>query len=359
MKNEYQIIGVMSGTSLDGIDLALIQLKVFEKKWSYSIIKATTVPYTNDWVNQLKEGINMSFAELEQLDMDYTEFLGQAINSFINQNNITAIDAICSHGHTIVHQPEHGITVQIGNLPEIADITKQTVVCDFRVQDVELGGQGAPLVPIGDKILFSEFDYCLNLGGFSNISFEGKRKRLAFDISPVNTVMNFYANKLGQAYDAEGKLAQSGNLDKTLFNKLNNVNHYYKGYPKSLGFEFVQDTILPITENILISPQDILHTFVEHIAYQTLRALPVKKGKMLVTGGGAYNNYLIQRMQQYLPQMELIIPDGQTIEYKEALLFGLLGVLRLRNEDNVLASVTGASRNHCSGKIYSPTSSES
>lgn len=356
MKNEYQVIGVMSGTSLDGIDIALIQFKVFEKKWSYTLKKATTVPYTEEWVNQLKEGINMSFAELEQLDMDYTELLAQTIKTFTNQNNIVDIDAICSHGHTIVHQPKHGITLQIGNLPEIAQLTGETVVCDFRIQDVELGGQGAPLVPIGDKILFKEYDYCLNLGGFSNVSFEEKRKRLAFDISPVNTVMNFYANKIGLPYDDGGQLARKGNLNSTLFNRLNNVNYYYKSYPKSLGLEFVQDIILPIIESIDSETTDILHTFVEHIAYQTARALPTKNGKMLITGGGAYNHYLIKRMQQYLPQMELVIPDGQTIEYKEALLFGLLGVLRLRNEDNVLASVTGASRNHCSGKIFLPTS---
>jgi len=183
----------MSGTSLDGVDLAEVFFSEENEKISFEIGKTQTVPYSQKWVEKLKNGINYSKKELIVLDSEYTALLGSIIKFFVSENNIQNIYAIASHGHTILHQPQNNYTLQIGNLPEIAGIVGQRVVCDFRVQDVQLGGQGAPLVPIGDRLLFSEFDYCLNLGGFSNISFEEKGQRLAYDISPVNTVLNFYA----------------------------------------------------------------------------------------------------------------------------------------------------------------------
>jgi anhydro-N-acetylmuramic acid kinase len=261
-------------------------------------------------------------------------------------------DAVCSHGHTILHQPHNGFTLQIGNLPQIATLVGETVVCDFRVQDVELGGQGAPLVPVGDRLLFAEYDYCLNLGGFSNVSFEHGGKRLAFDIAPVNTVLNFYANQLGLDYDDGGKIARTGNRNEGLFAALNALDYYQKPFPKSLGFEYVKTVVLPLLQNYPIALEDKLHTFTEHIAYQTAKALPNQQGKMLVTGGGAYNCYLMERMQHYVPQLQLIIPEEKTLEFKEALIFALLGVLKLRNEINVLCTVTGALHDHSSGMIY-------
>ena len=251
-----------------------------------------------------------------------------------------------------MHQPQNGFTLQIGNLPEIAKIVNKTVVCDFRVQDVQLGGQGAPLVPIGDRILFADYDYCLNLGGFSNISFEQNENRIAFDISPVNTVLNFYANKLGFDYDDRGKISKSGKINSDLLNALNALEYYKKPFPKSLGFEFVKTVVLPLMENYAIGIEDKMQTFTEHIALQTGLALPNSQGKMLITGGGAYNDFLITRIHHYLPNLQLIIPDRKTLEYKEALIFALLGVLKLRNEINVLSSVTGAKMDHSSGIIY-------
>jgi anhydro-N-acetylmuramic acid kinase len=215
-----------------------------------------------------------------------------------------------------------------------------------------LSGQGAPLVPIGDRILFSEYDYCLNLGGFSNVSFEDNSKRIAFDISPVNTVLNFYANKLGLNYDDKGKIASSGNINSDLLKELNTLDYYKKPFPKSLGFEFVKEIVLPLIENYSIPIEDKMHTFTEHIALQTSLALPNKTGKILITGGGAYNDFLIERMQFHLPNIKIIIPDNKTLEFKEALIFALLGVLKLRNEINALSSVTGAMKDHSSGIIY-------
>ena len=348
----YKVIGVMSGTSLDGIDLATVEFNFLDKEWSFKILEKETISYSEDWVNLLKKAINFSEEKLKQLNENYTILLGSIIKEFITKYNLNDIDAVCSHGHTILHQPQNGLTLQIGNLPNIAKIIGVKVVCDFRVQDVKLGGQGAPLVPIGDRILFSEYDYCLNLGGFSNISFEENNRRIAFDISPVNTVLNYYSNKMGLNYDDKGEISRKGNLNSELLNELNNLEYYSQSFPKSLGFEFVKEIVLPLIENYSITYHDKMFTFTEHIAIQTAKALPSKKGKILVTGGGAYNIFLMERMQFHLPTIELIIPDSELLEYKEALIFALLGVLKLRNEINVLGSVTGAKKDHSSGMIY-------
>jgi anhydro-N-acetylmuramic acid kinase len=351
-KESYSIIGVMSGTSLDGIDLAHINFTIKEDKWRYEILENETISYSENWLNKLKIALGFSGKELIELNEDYTQLLGSIVKSFIDKHQIKNIDAVCSHGHTILHQPQNGFTLQIGNLPKIAQIIQERVVCDFRVQDVKLGGQGAPLVPMGDRILFSEYDYCLNLGGFSNVSFEDNSKRIAFDISPVNTVLNFYSNKLGLNYDDKGKIARSGKVNADLLNELNALEYYKKQFPKSLGFEFVKEVVLPLIEKHSISIEDKMHTFTEHIALQTSLALPNKTGKILITGGGAYNAFLIERMQFHLPKIEIIIPDNKTLEFKEALIFALLGVLKLRNEVNVLSSVTGAKMDHSSGVIF-------
>jgi len=351
-KETYNIIGVMSGTSLDGIDLAYINFTLKDSKWNYQIFESETISYSENWLNKLKVAVSFSEEELIKLNEDYTDLIGNIIKSFIGKHKIKNIDAVCSHGHTILHQPQNGFTLQIGNLPKIAELVQEKVVCDFRVQDVQLGGQGAPLVPIGDRILFSEYDYCLNLGGFSNISFEENSKRIAFDISPVNTVLNFYSNKLGLDYDDKGKIARSGNVNSNLLHELNALDYYKKQFPKSLGFEFVKEIVLPLIEKYPISIEDKMHTFTEHISYQTSISLPKKEGKILITGGGAYNDFLIERMQFHLPKIQIIIPDNKTLEFKEALIFALLGVLKLRNEINVLSSVTGAKMDHSSGVVY-------
>ena len=348
----YKVIGVMSGTSLDGIDLAAVEFTILDQKWSFKILEKETISYTENWVNQLKEAVTFSEEKLTQLNENYTILLGGIIKDFINKYRLEDIDAVCSHGHTILHQPQNGFTLQIGNLPTIAKIVGTRVVCDFRVQDVQLGGQGAPLVPIGDRILFSEYDYCLNLGGFSNISFEENNNRIAFDISPVNTVLNFYANKLGLDYDDKGEISRFGKLNSDLLNELNELEYYSKPFPKSLGFEFVKEIVLPLIENYPIAIEDKMHTFTEHIALQTAKVLPSKNGKLLVTGGGAYNTFLMERMQFHLPSLKIIIPDAEILEFKEALIFALLGVLKLRDEINVLGSVTGAKKNHSSGLIF-------
>lgn len=345
----YKVIGVMSGTSLDGIDFAYIH---FEKKetWNFSIVHAETIPYTKSLENQLREAIHYDKDRLAAFDTLYTQYLAESIQSFIQKHNITDIDAVCSHGHTILHQPENGITYQIGNQEILAKLIQQKVVCDFRVQDVKLGGQGAPLVPIGDELLFSEYDYCLNLGGFANVSFHKDGKRIAYDICPVNIVLNTYAKQLGFDYDDKGKLAKSGEYLLALGEEINNLPYYKQLPPKSLGLEWVQEEIFPRLDAFKRKEIDILRTFTEHIAQQIARSFDIRT-KVLVTGGGAYNEYLLSRIQYY-KKVTIIKSSDELIEYKEALIFGFLGVLRLRNEVNCLKTVTGSQRDHSSGMIY-------
>lgn len=349
----YDVIGVMSGTSLDGIDLAWCR---FEKtdRWHFTILHAETSPYSQKWKTSLGNAIYLNQDVLKDLNEDYTRYLGETIRDFIEKikpfPQFKSINAVCSHGHTVLHQPQKGITLQIGNLPEIASLVKNRVVCDFRVQDVLYGGQGAPLVPIGDELLFSDYDYCLNLGGFANISTKKDGQRIAYDICPLNIVLNPLAEKLGFAFDDKGNLASSGKLIPELLDRLNALVFYRQQPPKSLGLEWVLQNVFPIINNYSSSVYDVLHTVTEHIAMQLANNMS-ENAKILITGGGAYNEYLLRRVGFY-KTLDVCIPDSRIVEYKEALIFGLLGVLKLEGENNCLASVTGAKNDHSSGVIF-------
>lgn len=343
----YNVIALMSGTSLDGIDICYLSL-VRDQNWSFQIQISKTISYSETWKELLQNALNNS--NLKMLDQRYTSYLGGIINSFLKEHAINDVIAICSHGHTVLHEPKKGVTLQIGNLPDIAKITGVRTICDFRIQDVSLGGQGAPLVPIGDKLLFNEYDYCLNLGGFANISFEQNGKQIAYDICPVNVVLNHYSNILGSEYDENGAFAKAGTINTTVLNELNGLEYYHRDAPKSLGMEWVQKFIYPILNKVK-DPKDAIATFTAHASQQI--ALHLKTGNVLVTGGGAYNSYLIASVRNKT-LVHIVIPENELIEYKEAVIFGLLGVLRLRNENNCLSSVTGAVKDHCSGVIHLP-----
>ena len=298
--------------------------------------------------------MSFSLEEIQDIDDDYTLYLSKVIQDFIDTNQIQSIDAICSHGHTALHQPKKGLTYQIGNKKLLATQLNQTVVCDFRVQDVKLGGQGAPLVPIGDKSLFPDFGFCLNLGGFANISTEISDERIAYDICPVNIVLNHYVKQLGFDYDDEGQIASTGKINSELFDELNKLPFYQKTYPKSLGLEWVKKEILPVIDAFNLEIKNVLRTFVEHVAFQISKEINKNDNvSVLITGGGAFNLFLIRRIKS-LTKNEIMTPSKEIIEYKEALIFGLLGVLKLRNETNCLRSVTGAKTDHSSGVIFNP-----
>jgi anhydro-N-acetylmuramic acid kinase len=338
---------------LDGLDIIYVTFK-FDRSWFFTIHNSETIPYDTMWKRKLKNLIELSSGELKQTDEEFTNYLAGTIEKFISKNKIEKIDFISSHGHTALHQPEQHITHQIGNLPILAQLLRQTIVCDFRVQDVILGGQGAPLVPIGDKLLFSEYDYCINLGGFANLSTEDNSTRIAYDICPTNIVLNHYVNVLGHDFDDEGKISKSGTIDEQLLSELNALEFYRQDYPKSLGLEWVNQVVFPLIDNFNLKTEDILKTFTEHIAVQISKEINKKESALvMITGGGAYNNYLISRINSKTKN-KTVIPSKEIIEFKEALIFGLLGVLKIRNEINCLASVTGAKHDHCSGKIFRP-----
>ena len=348
-KYDTKVLGVMSGTSLDGVDLAQIHF-IKDNQWNFEIVNAETIPYPDFWKKELQEAINFNRKDLEELNDRYTGYLAEIISGFIKKYGITNLDAVCSHGHTIKHEPENKYTLQIGNLPQLANMLNLKVVCDFRMQDVALGGQGAPLVPVGDELLFPEYDYCLNLGGFANMSTVKEGKRIAYDICPVNIVLNKLTEKLGFPYDDEGKIAASGSLIPKLLERLNALPFYAKLPPKSLGLEWVTATIFPLIENSGHKPEDLLCTYTEHVAIQL--AKDFREGAtVLTTGGGTFNSYLLKRIAHY-SKIEIVIPSKEVIEYKEALIFALLGVLKLRGEVNCLRSVTGARKDHSSGMIY-------
>ncbi len=349
IKNEYKVIGVMSGTSLDGIDLAHIHLKR-SSSWHFEILEAQTVAYSEKWVRVLKTLVKQDKRELQKIDEAYTAHLAHVISAFIKEFQLTHIDAVCSHGHTALHDPDNGFTYQIGNLPQLAELISQTVVCDFRVQDVEFGGQGAPLVPIGDALLFKAYDYCLNLGGFANISSENRGQRIAYDICPVNIVLNYYVNQLGLPYDNKGQLASQGEVHVPLFKKLNQLEYYSKSFPKSLGLEWVQSHVFPLMDSFKLDVKTILCTFIEHIAFQISKTIQPNT-KMLITGGGVFNTFLLDCLKKNC-DAEIIVPGKKIIEFKEALIFAFLGVLKLRDDVNCLSSVTGAFQDHSSGIIY-------
>ena len=349
----YNIIGTMSGTSLDGLDIAYCSFEFLENKWTYKIIEAQTINFPTKLKDNLKSGIDISGLELMKLHNELGQFIGQSTTAFIRQKNInqTEIDCISSHGHTIFHQPELNLTTQIGNGANISVITKLPVICDFRTADIALGGQGAPLVPIGDKLLFSEYDYCINLGGIANISFTHNSERNAFDVCPVNIVLNKLSQELGLEYDKGGEKAKSGKIDINLLTQLNSLTYYQEQHPKSLGIEWITKKVFPIIKNSKNTIENKLCTFVEHIAIQISKNIKSEKSSALITGGGTYNSYLLERIKVNTTN-KIIIPTTTIIDFKEALIFSFLGVLRIRNEINCLKSVTGATKDNIGGCIY-------
>jgi len=351
IKNLTYVIGLMSGTSLDGIDLVYVCFNTDDYK-DFEIIHAKTYQYSNVWCNKLRRDIHQSEQDIKVLDIEYGVFLGETINTFINEFTIENVDFVASHGHTVFHQPEKGYTLQIGDGQQIANITKLEVIYDFRTQDVEFGGQGAPLVPVGDELLFSEYDYCLNLGGFANVSFKKGNERIAFDICAVNIVLNKLTQELGFAYDDKGELARSGDYLLALGEELKQIPFYKKQPPKSLGLEWVEEEIFPKLFDTPKKAKDLLRTFTEHTAWAIAKTFP-KKASVFITGGGVFNVYLLERIKYY-KELNIIIPDKKMIEFKEALIFAFLGLLKKRGEVNCLKSVTGANKDHSSGVIFTP-----
>lgn len=348
---KYRVIGVMSGTSLDGIDIAACDFEYCHKSWKYRIVKAKTYEYSLAMRTSLAQSQHLNGLDLAYLDVAYGRLIGEKVNDFIDEFKLLP-DFIASHGYTVFHEPHKGLTLQIGSGAEIAALTKIKTICNFRVGDVARGGQGAPLVPIGDALLFSEFTACLNLGGFANISFPSDNGgRIAYDICPVNFVLNRFAQKAGYEFDINGDIGRKGMVHDDLLLKLNALDFYKKAAPKSLGREFVEKEIYPLLHHI-IPIEDVMATFYKHIAIQISNEINNKSnGRVLVTGGGAKNTFLIEQITAF-SKLELVIPDMKIVDFKEALIFAFLGVLRFIEQPNCLASVTGASTDNIGGAVF-------
>ncbi len=384
----YRVIGLMSGSSLDGLDIAFVEFTENAGKWSYEIKEAECYPYAGNWQERLRKATVLDSMKYQLLHAEYGRYIGGQVNQFINEYGLQyQVALVASHGHTTFHLPGKKMTAQLGDGAAIAAETGLPVVTDLRALDVALGGQGAPIVPIGEKLLLGDYDFFLNLGGIANISFNDAGKFIAFDICPANRVLNMLVSEAGKEFDEGGQIAAEGKINDILFERLNALDYYTRPFPKSLGNEFGTDTVYPMVKSADCSISDALRTYVEHIVVQIEYAVvsqsavvsrqsavgsrqsavetapetgtknqepKTQNSKLLATGGGVFNTYLVERLTELLNDInvELVIPDEKLVSYKEALIIALIGVLRWRQEYNVLSSVTGASRDSIGGALW-------
>lgn len=357
LMNTYCAIGLMSGSSLDGLDIAMVELVEDQGRWTYTWIAAECIPYTPEWMHSLSHARELDLCGFLRLHTAYGHFLGKQVAGFLNRHpNKEPIDFIASHGHTIYHDPEQGTSFQLGDGAAIARETGLSVISDLRNMDIAYGGQGAPIVPMGDQCLFPDYHFWLNLGGIANMTFREYRHWRAFDIAACNQVLNALAKELGQEYDDGGNLAASGKNSTALLEALNDLDYYKKPLPKSLDNSFTSLELLPLFKDFDIPVVDQLHTYVTHVVQQISDCLTTANHhqRLLATGGGALNNYLIARLSAELRQkdIEVVVPDLQTIQFKEALIMALLGALRIQGKPGVLCSVTGAVQDSIAGALW-------
>jgi anhydro-N-acetylmuramic acid kinase len=359
----YRVIGVMSGSSMDGLDIVYCVLDEIGGKWQYEIVHADCVAFDTDWIKKLAEVNTFNIEQYLQVDADFGKYIGEKINAFITQYQLEhKVHFIASHGHTTLHRPQLGFSAQIGCGASIAAVTALPVINNLRMMDVAHGGNGAPIVPIADQLLFSNYDLLLNIGGIANITMQQSAESVAFDICAANRILNVLAQEINLSYDKDGAIAQQGNMIASLFEKLNALDYYKQPHPKSLANEFGLETVLPIINATNGSVEDKLHTYTHHIALQIAKcckqltvSLTVKP-KLLITGGGALNKYLVNCIGQYTNnEIEIEVPSEITIQYKEALAMALIGALRWREEINVLHTVTGAKQNTINGALWMVT----
>lgn len=353
------VIGLMSGTSLDGLDLCFVEFSNGGGQWKFEIIVSKSLSYSSEWQERLQKAFFQDSIGLALLEKEYGDYLGLETIKFMQEHDLTdQVHLIASHGHTVFHQPEKGITVQVGKGDRIAKHTQKPVVSNFRIKDVELGGQGAPLVPVGDEYLFAEYDACLNLGGISNISFKNKNERIAFDIAPCNLPLNKIAREdYKMEYDKDGAIARSGKCVTDLLDRLNSLAYYHMAPPKSLAIEWLNHHFYPIIEKYMnagVTAADIMHTIIVHETSE-IAAVINKRGleSALVTGGGAFNSFFMAQLREKT-NSEIVIPSDEIVEFKEALIFAFLGLLNVLGIANTYKSVTGATRDSIGGFVTYP-----
>jgi anhydro-N-acetylmuramic acid kinase len=363
----YKVIGLMSGSSLDGLDIAYVHLQEISGKWKYEIVQSDCYAYDDVWMNRLRDAITLSALDYQLLHTAFGRYIGEQVNRFIQSHGLDyQVQLVASHGHTTFHVPAHHMTAQLGDGATIAAVTGLPVVSDLRAMDLALGGQGAPIVPIGEQLLLGDYDFFLNLGGIANISGTSKEGRVAFDICAANRVLNMLVAELDMNYDEGGQIAAKGMLQPDLLKELSGLDYYKLPYPKSLANDFGTDVVYPLIQDKNYPVADKLRTYVEHIAATIADAVllidgasasvPIDgmKRRLLATGGGAFNTFVVDRLREVLAPLhiEVVVPDEKLVLYKEALVMALMGVLRWREENNVLSSVTGASRDSIGGAVW-------
>ncbi len=355
----YRVIGLMSGSSLDGLDIVFASFQEIRGSWSYEILETLCDPYPTSWTERLRAATELKAFDYQLLHAEYGHYLGKRVNAFIEERGLQyKVALIASHGHTTFHVPDRGMTAQLGDGASLAAETRLPVVSDLRALDLAFGGQGAPIVPIGERLLFGGYSYFLNIGGIANISVTSDPYQ-AFDVCPANRVLNLLASDTGSEFDRGGRLAASGRVIEPLLNALNDLDYYHQAWPKSLANSFGTDVVYPIIKSYDEPVEDLLRTYVEHIAIQVSQAVSRAKidgneGRMMVTGGGAFNGFLIDRLREKLMELklELEVPDEKLVKFKEALIMALIGILRWRQEYNVLSSVTGSRRDSIGGALW-------
>ena len=351
----------MSGSSLDGLDIAYCHITHEGGNWSYKIVQAECIEYSQKWKLRLAKLALQNAITYLKASAYYGQHLGNIVKKYIEDHNLE-VDFIASHGHTVFHQPENNVSSQVGDGAALAAVTGLPVVSELRSMDVNLNGQGAPLVPVGDRHLFPGYSFWINLGGIGNISCQTNNgNMIGFDICPVNYVLNDLAGTTGAEFDENGNLGRAGNINNEMLEELNSNWYYDKPFPKSLGVGWINKVIFPIISNYNhISVNDKLRTMYEHIALQitgTINSLIENNAaqndhnKILITGGGAFNGFLIERIKEHT-SLQVDVPDSEVIKFKEALIMAFIGALRMRNEVNCLASVTGASRDSVVGAVH-------
>jgi anhydro-N-acetylmuramic acid kinase len=359
----YRAIGLMSGSSLDGLDIVFAEFNESAGSWNFEIKAADCYPYPDDWKNRLQHATELSALDYQLLHVDYGHYLGNEVLRFMEENSLHfQVGLIASHGHTTFHVPSRKMTAQLGDGAALAAETGLPVISDLRAMDLAFGGQGAPIVPIGEKLLLKDYSLFLNLGGIANISFNLPGRYIAFDICAANRVLNLIAAEKGKDYDEGGNIASQGNINEGLLNQLNALSYYDESPPKSLANSFGTDNVFPLVKSFRLSTEDAMRTYVEHIVLQIERsikdsgwvAIDDASAKLLVTGGGAFNHFLIERLRKALlaHKIEVVIPNADLIQYKEALIMGLIGVLRWRQENTTMSSVTGAARDSIGGAVW-------
>lgn len=346
---KYSVLGQMSGTSLDGMDLGLFHFWEENGAWKFEIGEAETIAYPDTWKKDLAHSLEKSSEELIRMDRDYGMWVGKAIRDFCIRHACIPLLAGC-HGHTVWHQPAKGFTLQIGHGGAIAMHSELMVVNDFRSQDVALGGQGAPLVPIGDVLLFPNLNWCLNIGGIANLT--DKKNAIAYDVCPANILLNHFVQKLGLEYDRNGEHARQGKVVSELLDAWLALPYFAEAAPKSLGKEWVDGQILNTDFNEF-STEDLLATAVEMTSKLICEKLKTLGPNGMVTGGGAHNAYLMERIE-FHSGFQILRANTELIEFKEALIFGFMGLLRYLNRVNVVSNYTGSSRDHSAGSVWLP-----